>query len=239
MHKLRAFAMSVALVAAVGGAYAFTLEPIMTLLAPTGAGSVATFRVKGDGQSRVAIRFRVITRDMQVDGSEINTPADDLFLVYPARVVVEPNGQAAVKVQWKGPAKIDAERCFRFVAEQVPLDTGAQGSGIKIMFKYIASLYIGGPSFSPSMKVKVIGAVNAEKASGFLVEIANAGSRHVVLASPKVTIGSTQIVLGESDLGVLAGANYLPGRSRSLFILKEGAVEGQSYDSSIEFEAVY
>jgi fimbrial chaperone protein len=239
MNKLRALAMSVALVAAVGGAHAFTLEPIMTLLAPSGAGSVVTFRVKGDGQSRVAIRFRVLTRDMQVDGSEVNTPADTLFLVYPARVVVEPNGQAAVKVQWKGPAKLDAERCFRFVAEQVPLDTGAQGSGIKIMFKYIASLYVGGSSFAPSVKVKVVGAMNAEKASGFLVEIANSGSRHVVLGNPKVTIGSAQIVLGEAELGTLAGTNYLPGRSRSLFILKEGAVEGQPYDSTLEFESVY
>lgn len=238
MRSLRISAFLAVLAAAVGAAQAFTLEPITATLTPSGQGSVATFRVKGDPSARVAIRFSVVSRDMDDEGKELNSSADGLFVIFPARVVVEANSQAAVKVQWKGPARIDGERCFRFIAEQVPLDAGSAGAGIKIMFKYVASLYVSGPKDAPKIVTKVTGAL-VDGEPGYLVEVANQGSRHVVLSGPSLQIEGQTAPVDAEALGELANANYLPGRGRKAFIKADGAIEGRSYPSVLSFESVF
>lgn len=238
--RLRALFALLALTLGVGALSAFTLEPISTTVAPSGPGSIGTFRIKSEDPGRIAIRFRVESRDLSPDGKEINGPADDLFLIYPTRMIVEPGAQAVVKIQWKGPASIDTERCFRFVAEQVPLDTGpSSSSGIKMMFRYIASLYVGRPSFVAELVASAQGATGSDGSPGYLVEVRNIGSRHVIALDPRIKIGGGLMSLAPEDLGILASANYLPGKSIRLFIPKADAVPRKSYDATIDYEGVY
>jgi len=240
MRGLRALLALLVLSFVAAGLSAFTLAPISITVAPSGPGSIATFRVKSEDAGRIAIKFSVMTRDSSPDGTETDNPAGDSFLVYPSRMVVEPGSQAVVKVQWRGPAKIDAERCFRFLAEQVPIDAGDQtNSSIKVMFRYIASLYVGTPSFSPDLEVKVVGAKRDDGSTGYFVEITNEGTRHVVALNPTLTLDGGATVLSSADLGKLAGANYLPGHSLRVFVPKSGAMAGRTYDAKIDFEGVY
>lgn len=245
MRGVRSFA-AVLLAAAVSAAplAAFTLEPMSTLLSPSGQGSVATFRIRNDGAERIAIRVSVLSRSLGPEGAEENGPAGDLFTVYPARLLIEPGIASSVKVQWKGPPDLDAERCFRLVAEQLPVqDKGDDaGSGIRILFRYIASLYVGERSFQPDLAAGVKGAVDGG-AKGFLVEIANRGSRHVIalqvglrLADPD---GGAEITLAGKALGALDGANYLPGGVRRLFIPDADAVVGKLYNAAIDYKGEY
>ncbi|HUX41633.1 MAG TPA: hypothetical protein VMV83_10755 [Rectinemataceae bacterium] len=240
MKKTRALLALAALFFGAGALSAFTLEPISTTIAPSGPESIATFRIKSEDPGRIAIRFRVLSRDLSAEGKEINGPADDLFLIYPSRMVVEPGAQAVVKIQWKGPSDIDAERCFRFVAEQVALDTGpATSSGIKMMFRYIASLYVGKPSFAAALEATAVGATGSDGSPGFLIGLRNTGTRHVVALDPRITLGNGLVKLPTEDLGILAGANYLPGKSIHVFIAKPDAVPGKSYDATVDYEGVY
>ena len=240
MRKKRALLALAALIFGAGGLSAFTLEPISTTIAPSGPGSIATFGIKSEDSERIAIRFRVLSRDLSPEGKEIDGPADDLFLIYPSRMVVEPGAQAVVKIQWKGPADIDAERCFRFVAEQVALDTGpSASSGIKMMFRYIASLYVGKPSFVSALEASAVGAKGADGTAGLLVELRNTGTRHVVALDPRIKIEGGLMNLSTEALGNLAGANYLPGRGLQIFIARPDAVPGKSYDATVDYEGVY
>ncbi len=240
MPRLRALLLILALTLGVGALSAFTLEPISTTIAPSGPESIATFRIKSEDPGRIAIRFRVLSRDLSPEGKEIDGPADDLFLVYPSRMVVEPGAQAVVKVQWRGPPDLAAERCFRFVAEQVALDTGpATSSGIKMMFRYIASLYVGKPSFASALEATAVGATGSDGSPGYLIELRNTGTRHVVAIDPRVTLEGGLVKLATEALGILAGANYLPGKSIHVFIAKPEAVPGKSYDATVDYEGVY
>lgn len=240
MRSLRCLLALVSLTLGAGALGAFTLEPISATITPSGPLSIATFRIKSADPARIAIRFRVLSRDLSPDGKEINGPADDLFLVYPTRMVVDPGAQAVVKIQWRGQANVDREQCFRFVAEQVPLDTGpSANSGIKMMFRYIASLYVGQPSFTASLEASALGATGPDGSTGLLVELSNRGSRHVVAIDPKIAIDGAKPRLGPEALGPLAGANYLPGRSIHVFIAAPDAVIGKRYDARVDYEGVY
>jgi P pilus assembly chaperone PapD len=200
--------------------------------------------VANDGDQALAVRFAVLARTAGPDGKEINMDTGSMFTIYPARVVVEPNSTAAVKLQWNGPADVTSERAFRLVAENVALDAAAEpsSSGIKVMFRYIASIYVGKAAFAPELIWTVKGATGAAGVKGFNVVILNKGKRHVVADSTIMTITGTKgsvVKLGPNELGPLSGANYLPGQPLRIFVPRDEAVPGKTYVARFDFDPEY
>jgi fimbrial chaperone protein len=225
------------------GAGAFTLEPMSALLAPSGAGSVATFRVKNDGSERIAIRLSVLTRALDPEGKEQNEAVGALFVVYPSRLLIEPGATAVAKLQWKGPQRISEERPFRLVAEEVSVDPKPEtSSGIKMRFRYIASLYVGLGGFEPKLEARVEGAEGPNGERGLAVEVRNSGTRHVVARNVQLTFTEADgpsAPLPADKTAALGGINYLPGSARKVFIPQEDAQVGKSYDAQLGYESEY
>jgi fimbrial chaperone protein len=249
MRALRILAAALALCVASVGAGAFTMEPMSVLLAPSGAGSIATFRIKNDGNSRVAIRLSLLTRSVSMDGKEENGPAGNLLAVYPSRLLIEAGATAAAKVQWRGTKNPESELAFRLVAEEVAIDSGpAKSSGIRVMFRYVASIYVGEEGFAPEMASSAEGSLGSSGEPGFLVELRNRGRRHVVVLDAKLVLRPTdsqpgdsqpgdRAVISSEELGELSGANYLPGTGRKIFIPREAAQIGKRYDVQLDYES--
>jgi fimbrial chaperone protein len=117
---------------------AFSFEPITRDFSPSGKDSIRTFRLANSASDTIMIRIRILTREVDSDGREVNDPADSLFTIYPSRVVLAPHSLQAVKVQWKGPPDLQVERCFRILAEQLPVRSAEehrQGGNIRVMFR--------------------------------------------------------------------------------------------------------
>lgn len=242
MKALRFLAVLVTLGALSTEASAFTLEPMTAVLTPSGAGSIGTFHIKNDGTDKIAIKLTVVTRSLSEDGKEENAPTS-AFMVYPSRLLVEPGATAAAKVQWKGSPAIAAEQTFRLIAEEVSIDTSPDtSSGIKMRFRYIASLYVGKASFNAKLMAKVDGAQGSNGEKGFSVELANTGTRHVVAMKMHLSLSRSDgpaIELTADDLGALNGTNYLPSSTRKLFIPNEAAEVGKSYDAQLDYDSEY
>jgi len=219
---------------------AFTMEPMVASVTPSGDGAIATFRFRNEGAEPIAIRMKVLTRALRSDGTEENDPADASFEIYPERLALEPGAQAVVKLRWKGTEKIDRELSFRFVAEQIPVDFGASvGSGIKVLFRYVASLYVGLPAFKPSIAVTARPGTGPGGKPGYTVELRNEGNRHAVVMGLSVELGlgdGSVLALSESDLKALSDLNYLPGTSRRVFVPDGRASQGGSCDVRSRFE---
>lgn len=219
---------------------AFTMEPMVATVTPSGDGAIATFRFRNDGAEPIAIRMKVLTRALRSDGTEENAPADNLFEIYPERLALEPGASAVAKLRWKGSEKLDRELPFRFVAEQVPVDFGSSvGSGIKVLFRYVASLYVGAPSFKPSIALTARPDRGPGGKPGFTVEIRNEGTRHALVTGLSVVLGlgdGSTLSLSEADLKALSDLNYLPGTSRRVFVPDGRASQGGSCDVRSQFE---
>ena len=232
----------------VAGLAAFTMEPMVATVTPSGApsgapsgeGSIATFHFRNEGSEPIAIRMKVLTRALRPDGTEENNPADASFEIYPERLALEPGASAVVKLRYTGSDKIDRELPFRFVAEQVPVDFGASGgSGIKVLFRYVASLYVGLPSFKPSIAVSARPDKGPGGKAGFSIEIRNEGTRHAVVTGLSVELAladGSLLALSEADLKALSDLNYLPGTSRRVFVPDGRASQGGSCDVRSHFE---
>ncbi len=208
-------------VLAAGRVAAFDFQPIVQDFAPSGAGAVQTFQVANTSAEKIAVRVQVVGRQPDIDGKEAMPSLDGLFAVYPERMVLGPSARQAVRVQWKGPAKISVEQCFRILAEQLPVDfpTGQDrtSSGIKVLFRYVGAIYIVPAQAKPDVVLESAKpATDAAGRRGLQLVFMNKGTAHTLLTDLELTVGDQ--VFAPSDLAGINGENVLPGLERRFFL---------------------
>jgi fimbrial chaperone protein len=164
-----------------------------------------------------------------LDGTEINTDADDQFLIYPPQLVIPPGEQQAVRVTWLGDPKPTKELAFRIIAEQVPVDltelTQTEGDRtltVRVLLRYVGSVYIKPDGVAPKL---VLESASSQKdktgADQLVLNVANQGTAHRLLQNIKVMVtassGKSVTLAGKQLEGVL-GENILADSKRQ-FIL--------------------
>ncbi len=237
-HRLTLTAIFVGLFMILGTtAFAFTFMPMSITISPSGAQSIATFRLTNDGGQQIAISIKAMTRTIDQNGVESNEPADSNFTIFPMRIVVQPNSFQNIKVQYKGSARLSKEMAYRVIAEQVPIDfSQQQTSGVKVLFRYIAALYVAPPNVN--YKLTITKAVYAEQdgKKGFLVTIVNSGTRHALINDPIIKLtgtGIANITLKDDEVKALQGQNILADSTRLFFFPSDKATQGVNYVGSL------
>ena len=71
-------------------AEAFRFIPFTAEFDPSGTGANQTFRVENNSADRIAVEISVFRRQMNLDGSDELTEAEDDFVVFPTQIVLEP-----------------------------------------------------------------------------------------------------------------------------------------------------
>ncbi len=211
-----------------GALFAFGFEPISRDFEPSGPESVQTFRLENEGDKNIAIRLRILTRDMDEYGKETYGPADGKFLVYPSQVVLKPKAVQSVKVQWKGEAEPEREACFRILAEQVPVnfaDDTASGSRIQILFRYLGAIYVLPKGAEPDIVLESNRpATGPSGEKGLELVFLNKGRAHAILGNLSVILSagnpSEAVTLTVPDrmLKGITGENVLPEKRRRFFL---------------------
>ncbi|MFH2113100.1 MAG: fimbria/pilus periplasmic chaperone [Spirochaetota bacterium] len=238
---LRLAALLTLLSAAATLAAAFSVNPMTVELSPSGSGTVASFRVENDGNEPIALVISVLSRSMDTDGTEQNGPVGSDFVVLPSRVVLEPRTTRIIKVQWRGSPQLEAERAFRVVVEQVPvMFSEANVSGIRIMFRYLASLYVVPPGAQGNLVPEGLKPVVQDGKPGFVATIRNDGNKHAVIKAVSLMAKSPvgDISLPDEVLSGLIGMNILARSSRDMFIPWASASMGTAYEGifTIDYE---
>jgi fimbrial chaperone protein len=235
-----------ALVAA--NASAFTFEPIVQDFAPAGPGSIQSFLLTNTGTETIAVRIVMLTREMDLDGTEVNLPVDQLFTVYPSRIVLPANEQQAVRIQWKGPADPPVEQCYRILVEQLPVDFGTeqkQKNSIKVMFRYMGAIYVVPSGATPDV-VMDSSRVTLDPQGRDALELvfANRGRAHTLLGDLTITLtanGANSAVrreLGPDALVGVNGENLLPGTKRRFWLPLPADLPRDGIDVAFRFKAI-
>lgn len=241
---LLAVAISIATAVSV---FAFNLEPISADLEPSGPRAVQTFRLTNPTAQPVAIRIRMLTRSEDAEGREVNQPADDLFVVYPSRILLEPRGIQLVRLQWKGDPDPTQELAFRILVEQVPVEMGdsrTSGSAIRILTRYVGAVYILPARAQPDIQL-VEQKITLDGSGKPRLELVyqNRGRAHAIVnnCSLEVSHGLQKLLFQGESLRGLEGENLLPGSRRKVFLpLPEefSAVDPSTVSIQFRYEAV-
>jgi P pilus assembly protein, chaperone PapD len=199
--------------------------------------SIASFRLTNDAAQQIAISIKAMTRSIDENGNEINEPADKDFTIFPTRVVVQPNSFQNIKVQYKGNSKLTKEVAYRIIAEQVPIDfVQPQSSGVKVLFRYIAALYVAPSNVKEMLSVSKVEYAEQDGKKGFLVTLTNSGTRHALINDPVLKIGggpSVSVTLTEDQVKAIQGQNLLAGNVRHFFIPYDNVSPNASYSGTL------
>ncbi len=220
------------------GAHSFTIVPMTATLTPTAPGNVTSFRIENPGQAPIAVTVKVTTRIMDEAGLEKNDPVTKEFLVFPARVVVQPGSFQTVKVQWRGQNNPAVELAYRLIAEQVPVDFSPdQGSNVKMLFKYLATLYVMPRNAAASVRLESVTGAVVDGKPGLSVRIRNEGTRHALIFDPVLTLRSpVQAVVSGAPMESLDGQNILPRSTRVFFVPFADTEPGMKHEGSFAAE---
>lgn len=220
--------------------FSFQLTPITANLAPSGSGSIQNFKVFNNTAEIIAIQMSMHSRSTTLQGEEINEPADHLFIVYPSQIILNPGEEQIVRVQWKGTSDPASELPFRIIAEQLPVDFSrneSESGGLKIMFRYVGSVYIGRKAMKPDVTVERLSkSSGADGQDRLELILHNRGTAHAILQNLILTItdsrGSTIQTLKGDSLEGIEGENILAGEKRGFTLpappdLTEGELNAQ------------
>lgn len=198
----------------------FKLTPISSSIELTKNVTSTKFVVENPSDQMIAIELTMHKRGMLADGSDVLIEDEDNFVVYPSQLILKPNDQRTIKVQWVGETSVDTELPFRLIAEQLPINVNEPSKAevnVNILIKYVASIYVN-PANTKAI-VSVASHEYDEDSKTLSLSLKNTGTKH------KVTEGLSLELLGNSkqvlhhiagdDLPLLQGQNILPGVTRT------------------------
>ncbi len=212
---------TLALMLTTAPAMAFKLTPIEAEFGP-GRLAVQTFKVENADAQPVAVELSVQSRGMAPNGDDILAPTPEAFVVFPEQIVLQPGESQSVRVQWSGDSVPATEVAYRLMAEQLPIDLGTEGanrSGLKLMVKYLAALYV-----RPAEPAAVLSAtISGETRDGnkvAVIKVHNEGNAHALLRAPmiEVSAGGNKVVFSAQQREAVHGKNVLAGVQRELLL---------------------
>ena len=225
-----ALPLLLALIATVlpGPAHAFRFIPFTAEFRPSGPEANQTFRIENNSDSPIAVEITIHRRAMKADGSDVLTPGEDDFVIFPAQVVLPPAESQIVRVQWAGEPTLEQERAYRIIAEQLPIDLDEEqgtGGSVKILVRYVGSIYVAPAGASPDVVLESVEpARSAEGEPRLAVLLRNRGTAHTILKGVNLRVGGEsaregeRVLLADAQLTGLSGENIL-GQTQRRFLV--------------------
>lgn len=213
----------------------FSFTPMSQTIELSQGQKEAQFLLDNPTNEPMAVVISVTDRKQKTDGQEDNAKTSEL-IAFPPQLILPPKEKRTIRVQWTG-EKPNLEKAFRVVAEQLPLKVDGKkqkGSGIKMLMRYKAALYVNPGETEASLVLGVI----EESKDGLKVHIENKGSQHRLLLNPtlSVTAGKKTINLNGEALKGLAGENVLAGSKRVFTIASHPELKGAELKGKLKVE---
>jgi len=218
--KLAFSATAAGMLAAAFPTLAMQLTPIEMDFTTSGRGTTQTFRLENNTRDPVAAEIMIKSRKMSLQGDDVLADAEDDFTVFPAQLVLQPGQVQSVRVQWVSKTAPKSELAYRLIAEQLPIDVGkppAQGGAVRLLVRYIASLYVVPAGAKGLLIVKSAERVDTASGPRLRVTLENQGNSRQVVRDAALRItgpGPNTVVLKDQQLQGLMGENILAGHAR-------------------------
>lgn len=200
--------------------FGFTFNPMSQSIDLEENQTSAQFLLENETSEKMAVELSVVERIMDKNGIE-KLPETKELSVFPPQLIIPAKDKRTIRVIWNGAKTLSSEKAFRVIAEQLPMKIDRKKknkSGIQMLMKYMAALYITPPSASSKLIIKEIKSENNK----VLFTIKNEGNKHQVLINPTITFSEQgkKHVLKSDELNGVSGENVLANSERSFSISK-------------------
>lgn len=202
--------------------FGLNMTPFIHEFKPSGPAASQLFKINNDAQSPIAVRIKILSRNVSTSGIETNKPAQSKFQIYPSQFILKANATKGVRLRWLGQKKLQKEAAFRIVVEQMPIDLTPEQSttSMKIIHKLVGAIYVTPKHANAELEISEINKIQDNNGNNLLqFNIHNSGNKHSHLRNHVVELqGSTNIKLDKSDLSSIKSL-YIPANQSRLFEL--------------------
>ena len=141
--------------------------------------------VENDSKDPIAIQITVAKREMNLSGEEQHPVTSD-FKLFPSQLILKAGQKRAIRLALSQIESTKDEIPYRIIVEQLPIKLKKkkkQGASIKVLFRYIGSLYVT-PSESKSDVGVTMTVVDPDQ-KHLRIRLENRGGRHQILKKLK------------------------------------------------------
>lgn len=224
-------------------ASAMRVSPMVVEMETTGSDAVARIEVQNINPGKLAFQTRVYRVDMQEDGSIVETPADDQFLIFPPQGALPASGRQVIRLQWVGDPQLATSEAFYVSVEQLPIafDPGAEDSvaaQVQVLYNMRALVVVAPPGAKPDVSATSVRQVLYQppappgttdlppQVQAIEIVLRNAGQRHAMMSNFGWKLEGRD-VQGEwlrvdvtpEELITAIGTGYVPAQGERRFYL--------------------
>ena len=223
----------------------FEFSPITMALSTTGKGSHTIAQVVNRETTAVPIVIRVTERKLLENGDEERPDTNDIA-VFPSQFLLEPKESKSIKITWQGEEKVPAEKAYRIIVEEVPVEFSAKSANagaVKILINYVGSIYVNSDKTDGDL---VLEKVDGKEDPKFMtLSFNNKGTAHTIIKAPSIELvakGSgglpdKKLLLDSKTLNLAEGKNVLALSRLKVKIPKPNDLQGyENFDWKFTYE---
>lgn len=179
---------------------AMRVTPMVIEIDSRGANAAARIEVQNVNKGNMPYQVRILRVEFGKDGSIIETPADEKFLVFPPQGALPPGGRQVIRLQWVGDAEIATSEAYYVAVEQLPvaLEPGSKeglDAQVQVLYNMRALLVVAPPGAKPDVSAASSRQLNYQPPAlpgaadlppmqdGVEVTLNNAGRRHAMMSN--------------------------------------------------------
>lgn len=223
----------------------FEFSPITLSLTTTGKTNHAIVQVINRESFPIPIMIRVTERK-QLENGEEDRPDTSEIAVFPSQFLLDPKETKSIKVSWQGGETLPAEKAFRIIVEEVPVEFSAKSAdrgAVKILINYVGSIYVNSDKTAGELVLESVNGTEDKKSIGLL--FANKGTAHAFLKSPSIELTAKainglpekKITLEKKSLESAEGKNVLASSKLMIKIPRPAELKGyETFDWKFSYE---
>jgi len=223
----------------------FEFSPITLSLTTTGKTNHAIAQVINRDSTPVPIVIRVTERKQLVNGEEERPDTNDIA-VFPSQFLLDPKETKSIKISWQGGETLPAERAYRIIVEEVPVEFSAKSAdrgAVRILINYVGSIYVNSDKTSGDLVLESVSGAQDNKTLNLL--FSNKGTAHTFLKAPSIELTAKainglpekKITLEKKTLEAAEGKNILASSKLMIKIPRPAELKGyESFDWKFSYE---
>jgi fimbrial chaperone protein len=229
------------LLAAAGTAYAMRVSPMVIEMESRGSDAVARIEVQNINRGNLAFETRIYRMTFDKNGTMVETPADDRFLVFPPQGALSAGGRQVIRLQWVGEPDLAASEAYYVSVNQLPVAFAPGGQGevtaqVQMLYNMRALVVVAPPGAKPEVTAAAVRPLvynppalagsNEPGAAreGLEITLRNAGRRHAMMSNFGWRFEGTdkqgqrlRVDVSPEELNRAVGTGYVPALGERTF----------------------
>ena len=216
-------------------AEAATVSPMIVEVSPSGSHSIARIELSNPGEEDFPVEVMMFRGEISEAGELNLIPAEEDFLVFPAQIIVKPQGQQVFRIQYVGEPNLVSSQVYYAAIRQIPVDFVDGESQLQLVVNYNILINVVPNGAKSNPVVEIIGLETRNEIQGLQLRVVNTGAGFFLAGQQQWDVAG-QTASGESfsrrftaeEIAKSFGVGIVaPGKARVFFLpLNQPLVEG-------------